>query len=142
MQSSPGITIESCCIPEGQDKAVQIYCKRRRLSAEVRVRSPFQRLTDENLNELAQNTTLIQTVPEAKLSTTVASVSEETQSFNLYFHLKVKRLAVCDLVFTLPSGSEGRITNVWPHSRSPNSTGLSALNQSLDKVLDNSALRC
>ncbi len=114
-------------------KKVFIWCTRNYVRACVFVAGSI-RLNEGQLRNLAQYLQVRQTeTEEPLLKTLVRSVSEKHQSIILAFKLHSLRLRSCDLVFTLGQ-SVFTITDVWPHSRAPESTGLSALNESLTQV--------
>ena len=115
-------------------KKVYIWCTRNYVRACVEVEGST-RLNEGQLRNLGQFLQVRQTETEepGQLQISVKSVSEQHQSIILAFKLNSSRLHSCDLIFTLGQ-SVFAITGLWPHSRAPESTGLSALNESLTQV--------
>ena len=126
--------IRQVAIVGADSKKVFIWCTRNYVRACVEV-AGSTRLNEGQLRNLGQFLQVHQTETDepVQLQIYVKSVSQQHQSIMIAFKLRSLRLHSCDLVFTLGQ-SVLTITGVWPHSRAPESTGLSALNESLTQV--------
>lgn len=130
------LAIYSCTILEGQKKSTLIFRTKRDLTARVSIVCN-RSFNQQELKDLAEMTRIYQTVAGDFLRTSCIEVCVEAQSYNLTLQLLASKHAACELHFTIPMigvNCPYIIKDVYPHSQTPENTGLRVLPLSLSKV--------